>query len=112
MVASLLSDRFALVLAWIGVIVLFSVLRPDTFASTANLKTILSSQSVLVIISLALGTHLTFALPALYIGALAVSAITVWQVTDDGEARAFEGWALIAIYAILAVITLLVSVRS
>jgi Ca2+:H+ antiporter len=61
---------------------------------------------LLVIISLALGTHLTFALPPLYIGALAVSAITVWQVTDDGEARAFEGWALVAIYAILAVITL------
>jgi ribose transport system permease protein len=58
-VASLLSDRFALVLAWIGVIVLFSVLRPDTFASTANLKTILSSQSVLVIISLAVVVPLT-----------------------------------------------------
>jgi Ca2+:H+ antiporter len=61
---------------------------------------------LLVIVSLALSTHLTFALPPLYIGALAVSAITVWQITEDGEARAFEGWALAAIYAILAIITL------
>lgn len=61
---------------------------------------------LLVIVSLALHTRLTFALPALYIGALAVSAVTVWQVTEDGEGRAFEGWALVVIYAILAIITL------
>ncbi len=61
---------------------------------------------LLVLISLLLSTQLTFALPGLYVAALALTAITVWQVTDDGEARAFEGWALVAIYAILAVITL------
>jgi hypothetical protein len=27
-------------------------------------------------------------------------------VTEDGEGRAFEGWALVVIYAILAVIAL------
>jgi Ca2+:H+ antiporter len=61
---------------------------------------------LLVIVSLALPTRLTFALPVLYIGALALCAVTVWQVTEDGEGRAFEGWALVVIYAILAVITL------
>jgi Ca2+:H+ antiporter len=61
---------------------------------------------LLVIVSLALHTHLTFALPLLYIGALAVSALTVWQVTEDGEGQAFEGWALVVIYAILALVTL------
>jgi Ca2+:H+ antiporter len=61
---------------------------------------------LLVIVSLLLSTHLTFALPLLYVGALALTAVTVWQVTEDGEGRAFEGWALVAIYAILAVITL------
>jgi Ca2+:H+ antiporter len=59
----------------------------------------------LILISFALHTRLTFALPATYTGALALSAVAVWQVTDDGEARAFEGWALIVIYAILAIIT-------
>jgi Ca2+:H+ antiporter len=61
---------------------------------------------LLVIVSLALPTHLTFALPLLYVGALALTAVTVWQVTEDGEGRTYEGWALVAIYAILAVITL------
>jgi len=60
---------------------------------------------LLVLVSLALHTHLTFALPGLYIGALALSAVAVWQITEDGEARPFEGLALVAIYAILAVIT-------
>ena len=39
-------------------------------------------------------------------GRLALSVLAVWQVTGDGEAVAFEGWALIALYAILATITI------
>ena len=53
----------------------------------------------LVLISLATGTSLTFALPPIYIGALAITAIVVWQVTDDGEGHPYEGWALVATYA-------------
>jgi hypothetical protein len=30
----------------------------------------------------------------------------MWQITGDGEAVEFEGWALVAIYVILAVFTL------
>jgi Ca2+:H+ antiporter len=59
---------------------------------------------VLVLISLALSTKLTFSLAPVYIGALAITAIVVWQVTGDGEAVAFEGWALVALYVILAVV--------
>jgi Ca2+:H+ antiporter len=60
----------------------------------------------LVIISLLLSHHLTFALDPIYIGALLVSALAVWQITGDGEAAPFEGWALIAIYVVLATVTL------
>jgi Ca2+:H+ antiporter len=60
---------------------------------------------LLVLLSLAFTTHLTFVLPGLYVGALFLMAIAVWQVTGDGEAAAFEGLALIGLYAILAVIT-------
>jgi Ca2+:H+ antiporter len=60
----------------------------------------------LVLISLATPTSLTFALPSLFIGALAVSAIFVWQVTDDGEGHPHEGWALVVTYLVLAIITL------
>jgi Ca2+:H+ antiporter len=59
---------------------------------------------LLVLISLALKTTLTFALAPIYIGALALMAVSVWQVTGDGEASAFEGWALAATYVVLAVV--------
>jgi Ca2+:H+ antiporter len=60
----------------------------------------------LVLISLAFTHQLTFALAPVYIGALLLTALAVWQITGDGEAMAFEGWALIAIYIILAALTL------
>lgn len=61
---------------------------------------------LLVLVSLLLATTLTFALAPVYIGALALTALVVWQVTGDGEALEFEGWALVALYVILATITL------
>ncbi|HTU77769.1 MAG TPA: hypothetical protein VMF09_03320 [Solirubrobacteraceae bacterium] len=60
----------------------------------------------LVLISFALNTTLTFALAPVYIGALALAALALWQVTGDGEAAEFEGWALVALYVILATLTL------
>jgi len=61
---------------------------------------------VLVLVSFALKTTLTFALAPVYIGALALTALGLWQVTGDGEAAEFEGWALVALYVILATLTL------
>ncbi len=61
---------------------------------------------LLVLVSFALSTQLTFALAPVYIGALALTALTVSQVTGDGEAAEFEGWALVALYVILATFTL------
>jgi Ca2+:H+ antiporter len=61
---------------------------------------------LLVLVSFALSTQLTFALAPVYIGALALTALTLSQVTGDGEAAAFEGWALVALYVILATFTL------
>jgi Ca2+:H+ antiporter len=60
----------------------------------------------LVLTSLLFSTHLTFALAPVYIGALFLTAIAVWQITGDGEAQLFEGLALIAIYVMLAAFTL------
>jgi Ca2+:H+ antiporter len=61
---------------------------------------------VLVLISLLLAHQLTFALAPVYIGALALTALSVWQITGDGEAVAFEGWALVATYVVLATVAL------
>ena len=60
----------------------------------------------LVLVSLLFTTHLTFALAPVYIGALFLTALAVWQITGDGEAQTFEGLALIAIYVVLAAFTL------
>jgi Ca2+:H+ antiporter len=60
----------------------------------------------LVLVSLAFDNALTFQLAPVYIGALFLTAIAVWQITGDGEAQEFEGWALIATYAMLATFTL------
>lgn len=56
----------------------------------------------LVLLSLFFEHRLTFVLGAVYVGALGLMAIAVWQVTGDGEALMFEGWALVALYVILA----------
>ncbi len=59
----------------------------------------------LVLLSLLFDDRLTFVLNPVYIGALAITALAVWQITGDGEAYAYEGWALVAIYAVLATVT-------
>ncbi len=60
---------------------------------------------VLVLVSFALSTTLTFAIAPVYIGALALTTLALAQVTGDGEATVFEGWALVALYVVLAVVT-------
>ena len=59
---------------------------------------------LMVLVSLATATHLTFALAPVWIGALIGTAILIWQITGDGEATPFEGAALIAIYIVLAMV--------
>jgi Ca2+:H+ antiporter len=59
----------------------------------------------LVLISLLFTSHLTFVLDPVYIGALLITAIAVWQVSGDGEATIPEGAALVGIYVMLAFLT-------
>jgi Ca2+:H+ antiporter len=59
----------------------------------------------LVLLSLFFADHLTFVVNPVYIGALAIMALAVWQITLDGGAAEFEGWSLVALYAILATVT-------
>jgi Ca2+:H+ antiporter len=60
---------------------------------------------VIVLVSLLFPEPLTFVISPVYVGALAIMAIAVWQVTGDGEAAYFEGWALIGLFVILATLT-------
>jgi Ca2+:H+ antiporter len=56
----------------------------------------------LVILSLFFADRLTFVVEPVYLGALALTAIALWQVTGDGKAVLFEGLALISLYVVLA----------
>jgi Ca2+:H+ antiporter len=60
----------------------------------------------LILVSLAFTHTLTFQLAPVYAGALFFTAIAIWQITGDGEAQEFEGWALIALYVILGTFAL------
>jgi Ca2+:H+ antiporter len=60
----------------------------------------------LVLVSLLFVHRLTFDIAILYVGALLLTTLSVWQVTGDGEATLFEGAALVATYVVLAVFTL------
>jgi ribose transport system permease protein len=57
--AKVAAQRYALVGAWIVVIVLFCILKPDTFATSANVQNILGSQAVLLVLTLGLILPLT-----------------------------------------------------
>lgn len=47
-------EAIALPVAWVAVIVIFGLLRPETFLSSANLASILASQAILVVVALGL----------------------------------------------------------
>jgi len=57
---------------------------------------------VLVLVSLLFEQQLTFVVDPVYIGALALTGIAMWQITGDGEAVLFEGLALVALFVVLA----------
>jgi Ca2+:H+ antiporter len=56
----------------------------------------------LVLISLFFAHRLTFVVNPVLTGALALTALAMWGITGDGKAAAFEGWALVGFYVILA----------
>jgi len=57
---------------------------------------------LLVLVSFFFKDHLTFQLQPVYVGAILLTAIALWQITGDGEATVFEGVALVAMYVTLA----------
>ncbi len=59
---------------------------------------------LLILVSFLLAHSLTFVLPPVYIAALALSAVAIWQITGDGEARDYEGAALVSLFVIVAAV--------
>jgi Ca2+:H+ antiporter len=57
---------------------------------------------VLVLASLFFEERLTFVVDPVFLGALALTAIAIWQITGDGRAALYEGLALVSLYVVLA----------
>lgn len=101
-VAEVLS-RYGLLVALLAVVVVFSALLPETFFTTANLQTILSSQAVLLIVTLGLLVPLTAGEFDLSIaGTLTVSNVLV------GYLNVSQGWPILAAVAAALVAGLLI----
>lgn len=58
-----------------------------------------------MVVSAFFETSPTFVTSPIYAGALALTAIAVWQVTGDGEATEFEGHAMKGLYVVLATLS-------
>jgi ribose transport system permease protein len=92
------GERFALVGAWVLVIVIFGFAKPDTFMTTGNFQTIFGSQSVLAVLTLALIPPLIAGDYDLSVGSMmGLSAMLIAVLNVE------HGWPLgIAILAALA----------
>lgn len=102
-----LGYRYALVLVWIAVIVLFSALRPHTFATWSNATTILGSQSVLIVLTLALILPLTVGEFDLSVGAnLAFSSVIVAVLNVNHH------WPIIAAVVVGLLASLIVGIAN
>lgn len=96
---SQLAVRYGLVIAWLAVIVTFSLLRPDAFLTTSNFETILGSQAVLLTLTLAL-------LPSLTAGEfdLSVAGVMGAAFVLVGYLNVIQGWPIgVVILVALAV---------
>lgn len=83
------AERYALIGAWLVIIVIFSFLRPTTFFTKGNFETIFGSQSVLVVLTLALILPLIVGEFDLSIGAnLGFSAVFIAVMNTQ------HGWSI------------------
>ncbi len=72
------AERFALPAIWVILLVVFSVLRPDTFLTLANFSAMFSSQTSLLVLALAVTIPLTAGDFDLSVGSTAgLSAMTI-----------------------------------
>ncbi|MCD2098489.1 ABC transporter permease [Rhodococcus rhodochrous] len=96
-------EKYALVLALIAVVVVFSALRPETYPTANNLQNILGSQAVLLVLALGLIVPLTageFDLSAVSTMSLAAMTIAVLNVQ--------HGWSLLPAIAVAVLACLVV----
>jgi ribose transport system permease protein len=100
-----LLERYALLLVWGVVVVVFGILRPDTFLTTSNFSTIFGSQAILVVLTLALLPPLTAGDYDLSVAAtLTLSSMTLAILNVN------HGWSIGAAIAAALAVGLLIGI--
>jgi len=100
-----LLERYALLLVWGVVIVVFGILRPDTFMTTSNFSTIFGSQAILVVLTLALLPPLTAGDYDLSVAAtLTLSSMTLAILNVN------HGWSIAAAIAAALAVGLVIGI--
>lgn len=116
--AGAIADRYGLLIAWAIVVVVFSILLPDTFFRIENFQTILGSQAVLLVLTLGLIVPLT-----VNEFDLSVAGVINITVVVMGYLNGVHGWplatSLLAVFALAltvgavnAVLTVRVGIQS
>lgn len=95
--------RYGLLVVWLVLVIIFSVLRPDTFFTFSNVQTIAGSQAVLVVVALAL-------VPTLTAGEFdaSVSSVTGMSLVMIGWLNVLHGWSIWAAIAVALGVGILV----
>jgi ribose transport system permease protein len=101
--AGVLLQRYAILLVWAAVIVVFSALRPETFFTTANVQTIFGSQAVLVILTLGLLVPLAAGEFDLSIG-----AVLGFAATMTAYLNVEQGWPVLIAIGVVIVAALVI----
>ncbi len=99
------AERYGLIVAWVLMLVVFSILKPETFFTWPNISTILGSQAVLVVVTLGLIIPLTandFDVSIAYVMTLSSMTIAVLNVNLGVPI----GWAILGALALGVVVGL------
>jgi ribose transport system permease protein len=96
-------QKYALIVAWAIVVLVFCLLKPDVYATSGNFQTIFGSQAVLLILALGLILPLTsgdFDLSIAAVLTLSAMVLAILQVR--------HGWALVPAIVVVLLIGLLI----
>jgi ribose transport system permease protein len=96
--ARAIVSRYGLLLAWLVVIIVFSLLRPETFFTASNAQTILGTQAILLVLTIGL-------LPPLMAGEYDLSIAGVLSVSYVliGHLNVNHGWPILAAIVVVGV---------
>lgn len=97
-------SRYGLLLAWLLVIIVFSLLRPETFFTASNAQTILGTQAILLVLTIGL-------LPPLMAGEYDLSIAGVMSVSYVliGHLNVNHHWPILAAIVVALAVGVLVA---